>query len=188
LRIFWKVVLQSAFELLSLFFFDFDSILIVVSPLPLDFISLLMQTEQFAIILYILFPKGTVFAKLSARIDHEHLVGFFLPDVPHNEIFNELAGRYAELFGFGQVEPSQIDCYFWLQVPSVNEVDDCLVLQLHLALFIGRGQLLAVVVEDLVLGRHSEAVSDELDDLREVGDARRVDQEGLLAVVTDVEV
>ena len=63
-----------------------------------------------------------------------------------------------------------------------------LILNLDLVVDAVYCQLETIVEEDLVLGGHSESISNDPCDLFEVGELRRVNEQGLFFVIADVDV
>ena len=104
--------------------------------------------------------------------------------MPHDEVFDQLAGRDRELLRSGQSEPPHSNGDLRGDPARIDHVYDGLVREgLR-----GVGQLLACAEEDLVFLRDREVGGDGPGDKLEVGLAADVHQKCLLFVVANVDI
>lgn len=162
--------------------------LIKLSPFPLHLVSILMQAKQFTTVLHRLFSETTIFSQLATSIDEKHFLWLLILNVSHNKILYYLSWRNSELFYPLQVQSSHINSDIPLDVPPIHQMNHSLVLQLDLLSELFRHDLLAVMKKDLLLKRHSKAITNERRDLVQVGGGGSMHQQGLLFIVTNVDI
>lgn len=85
------------------------------------------------------------------------------------------------------VKPPHIDDQFLSHVPLIHKMQNSLILDFY-SPFLAGCQLLSIVIQHLLVLRHSESILDELADLVKIGIGWSVYQECLFLIVADVEI